>query len=121
VYVCTPSAEQVQIALSSSVHGGAQSTLPLQQPAPAQAQLPRLRGASAQPPQSPPEPSMSIGAFSVTPSALVIAPGERARISVTLRAEGSRMCSEKLILDVSDRCETSPCPSEFLPVTFQGT
>lgn len=78
----------------------AQGDQPLQQPAPARAQLPRLRGA----PQPPPaEPAIDVGAFHVAPSALVIRPGERARVTVTLRNEASRVCREQLALDISGR------------------
>ncbi len=85
----------------------AQGDQPLQQPASARAQLPRLRGAPP-PPPPPAEPAIDVGAFHVAPSALVIGPGERARVTVTLRDEGSRVCREQLMLDISDRSVLQP-------------
>lgn len=70
-----------------------------------QAQLPRMRG-SAQPPPSP-EPSVEVGAYRIVPSMLIVAPGERARVAVTLRADVTRLCREQLVLDVSERFVTA--------------
>ena len=68
-----------------------------------QAQLPRVRGA-AQPALAPPQPAANVGAYHISPSVLLLGPGERARMGVTLCAPDTRTCHERLAIDVSDRC-----------------
>lgn len=60
-----------------------------------QAQLPRVRGA--------PQPAADVGAYRISPSVLMLGPGERARVGVTLCAPDTRTCHECLAIDVSDR------------------
>ena len=67
-----------------------------------QAQLPRMRGAPA---PAPPQPAADVGAYRIFPSVLLLAPGERARVGVTLCAPDTRTCHERLAIDVSDRCD----------------
>ena len=92
----------MQSQFAKAPHDVSQASLPLQQPAPVQAQLPRMRGAS-QPATAPPKPAMDVGAYHVSPSVLMLGPGKRAHVDVTLRAQDTRVCQEHLAIDVSDR------------------
>ena len=67
-----------------------------------QAQLPRVRGAAPAPP-APPQPTTDVGAYHISPSVLLLAPGERACVGVTLCAPDTRTCHERLAIGVSDR------------------
>lgn len=67
-----------------------------------QALLPRMR-AAPQPVPVQPQPAADVGAYHISPSVLALAPGERARVGVTLCAQDTRICRELLAIDVSDR------------------